>query len=84
MNYMYEIAYKSIIIVTTIIIGLENGTGKGSCRSIPQLDMVDTLNLCSDLLDGHGGHPMAAGLTIKESKLDEFIERFMGTSQRME
>ena len=60
----------------TIIIGLENGTGKGSCRSIPQLDMVDTLNLCSDLLDGHGGHPMAAGLTIKESKLDEFIERF--------
>jgi single-stranded-DNA-specific exonuclease len=60
----------------TIIIGLENGIGKGSCRSIPQLDMVDALNLCSDLLGGYGGHPMAAGLTIKESKLDEFIERF--------
>ena len=38
--------------------------------------MVETLNSCSDLLDGYGGHPMAAGLTIRESKLDKFIERF--------
>ena len=60
----------------TIIIGVENGVGKGSCRSIPQLDMVETLNSCSDLLDGYGGHPMAAGFTIRESKLDKFIERF--------
>ena len=60
----------------TIIIGVESKLGKGSCRSIPKFDMVDALSSCSDLLDGYGGHPMAAGLTIKESNLDEFIERF--------
>jgi Single-stranded DNA-specific exonuclease len=60
----------------TIIIGVEEGIGKGSCRSISKLDIVSVLDLCSDLLDGYGGHPMAAGLTIKESNLDEFIERF--------
>ena len=60
----------------TIIIGVEDGLGKGSCRSISKLDIVSVLDSCSDLLDGYGGHPMAAGLTIKESNLDEFIKRF--------
>mgnify|MGYP001112224615 CR=1 FL=1 len=60
----------------TIIIGVEEGIGKGSCRSISKLDMVSALDSCSDLLDGYGGHPMAAGLTIKESNLSEFVKRF--------
>ena len=31
---------------------------------------------CRDLLDAFGGHPSAAGVTVQESRLDEFRERF--------
>ena len=60
----------------TIIIGLKDKVGKGSCRSIYQLDMVEALNYCSSMLDGYGGHPMAAGLTINEDNLDKFKSLF--------
>ena len=56
----------------TIIIGVDDSIGKGSCRSIPQLDMVQALDYCSSMLDGYGGHPMAAGLTIDEKNLEKF------------
>lgn len=60
----------------TIIIGVEDNIGKGSCRSISGFDIVDALDYCEDLLDGHGGHPMAAGLTIREKNLLKFKEKF--------
>ena len=60
----------------TVIIGVENNIGKGSCRSISGFDIVDALDYCEDLLDGHGGHPMAAGLTIREKNLLKFKEKF--------
>ena len=34
--------------------------------------MVQALDYCSSMLDGYGGHPMAAGLTIDENNLDKF------------
>jgi len=67
---------KEIYNKPTIIIGIEDKIGKGSCRSIPQLDMVEALDYCSSMLDGYGGHPMAAGLTIKQNNLDEFKRLF--------
>ena len=60
----------------TIIIGLKDRVGKGSCRSIHQLDMVQALDYCKSELDGYGGHPMAAGLTIDEDNLDKFKSLF--------
>ena len=60
----------------TIIISVKDGLGKGSCRSIAKLDIVDALKSCEDLLDGFGGHPMAAGLTISSNNLNDFIEKF--------
>ena len=67
---------KEIYNKPTIIIGIENGVGKGSCRSISGFDIVDALDHCEALLDGHGGHPMAAGLTINQKKIVEFREKF--------
>jgi single-stranded-DNA-specific exonuclease len=67
---------KEIYNKPTVIIGLENKIGKGSCRSISQLDIVEALNYCSSTLDGYGGHPMAAGLTIKGNNVDEFKKLF--------
>ena len=48
---------------------------KGSCRSIPGYDIVEALHHCEDLLDNYGGHPMAAGLSLKKNKLDIFCQK---------
>jgi single-stranded-DNA-specific exonuclease len=52
------------------------GLGVGSGRSIPGFPLNEALQSCADLLEGHGGHPMAAGLRIRPEKLDAFRERF--------
>ena len=38
----------------------------------------EALNGCSDLLVGHGGHAMAAGLRLLPENVDAFRERFCG------
>ena len=61
----------------TIVIAIgENGIGKGSARTIPGFDLYQALCGCRDLLVAFGGHPSAAGVTIHESRLPEFAERF--------
>lgn len=54
----------------------EQGFGRGSVRSVQGLDICRVLDKCSDLLDGYGGHPAAAGLKIWEEKYLCFQERF--------
>ncbi len=61
----------------TIIIAMENGVGKGSARSIFNFDLYENLTKCAHHLDGFGGHPMAAGLTISKSNLPLFRESFI-------
>ncbi|MHC1721107.1 MAG: single-stranded-DNA-specific exonuclease RecJ [Clostridiaceae bacterium] len=48
---------------------------KGSGRSIEGYNMFEELLRCGDLLEKFGGHPMAAGLSIEESKIIELRER---------
>lgn len=54
----------------------DDGLGKGSARSVRGFHLYQALHQCAELLDGFGGHAMAAGLTIGESQLDAFISRF--------
>ncbi len=54
----------------TIIIGGEGGEWRGSGRSIAGFDLAAGLRECSDLLLRHGGHAMAAGLSIAPDKID--------------
>ena len=57
----------------TFVIGFnEEGWGKGSGRSIQALSLVTALETCSETLAGFGGHAMAAGLKIHESRFEEF------------
>ncbi|WP_312948509.1 single-stranded-DNA-specific exonuclease RecJ [Superficieibacter sp.] len=57
-----------------------DGTLKGSGRSIQGLHMRDALErldtLYPDLIIKFGGHAMAAGLSLEESRFDEFQQRF--------
>ncbi|MDP6577947.1 MAG: single-stranded-DNA-specific exonuclease RecJ [Candidatus Marinimicrobia bacterium] len=59
-----------------VIISLSNGTGKGSARSVKGFDLYENLTECRELLDGYGGHPMAAGLTLDRKNLEDFRTRF--------
>lgn len=61
----------------TFVVGFdEAGTGKGSGRSIEGLSLVAALTRCADILEKHGGHEMAAGLTVREARFAEFRELF--------
>ena len=45
---------------------------KGSGRSIEAYSMYEELCKCQELLDKFGGHPMAAGLSMREEHIEEF------------
>lgn len=54
----------------------EDGTGKGSGRSIPGFDLHEALMKCENCLEKFGGHSMAVGLTLKKDKFEQFYEEF--------
>ena len=58
--------------VPTIILTKGKDMPKGSGRSIEEYNMFEELIKCKDLLHKFGGHPMAAGLSIKEEKYKNF------------
>ncbi|TLG81354.1 single-stranded-DNA-specific exonuclease RecJ [Vagococcus zengguangii] len=49
----------------------ESGLAKGSGRSIEQINLYDLLSEIRDELVKFGGHHMAAGMTLEQSKLPE-------------
>ncbi len=55
----------------TVVIGIEDKLGKGSCRSVTGFSIVDALSrMPSGLLERFGGHEMAAGLSVKAANID--------------
>ena len=52
-----------------------DGRGKGSCRSYGGFNLFSALEQCGDLLEGYGGHALAAGFSIKEENIDGFRAR---------
>jgi single-stranded-DNA-specific exonuclease len=66
----------------TIIIGGEGTEWRGSGRSIAGFDLAAALRECTDLLVRHGGHAMAAGLSIASSNLDAFRQRLNDHARR--
>ena len=55
-----------------MMISLENGQGKGSCRSFGGFNLFAALERCAHLFDAYGGHEMAAGFTIPEENIPAF------------
>ncbi|HXT10028.1 MAG TPA: single-stranded-DNA-specific exonuclease RecJ [Candidatus Angelobacter sp.] len=66
----------------TIIIGGEGEEWRGSGRSIAGFDLAAALRECNDLLLRHGGHAMAAGLSIAAANLDAFRSRLNDHARR--
>ena len=59
----------------TIILTKTHDGAKGSGRSIEEYNMFEELLKCKDLLGKFGGHPMAAGMSLKIENIDEFRKR---------
>ncbi len=57
-------------------------TTRGSCRSIPEFHITEALDQCADLLLHYGGHAAAAGFTLLNRNLPEFIERISWLAEK--
>ncbi len=64
------------------LIAIQNGTGKGSARSIPGFDLYRGISACADLLLGYGGHKCAAGFSIEEKNIPAFRERLSDLARK--
>ena len=66
----------------TIILGGDAENWRGSGRSIAGFDLAAALRECDDLLLRHGGHAMAAGLSIAPEQMDSFRQRLNDIARR--
>jgi len=76
-----DMYYRPTIVLTE---SSEKGILKGSGRSIEEYDIFQEISKCKDLLIKFGGHPMAAGLSMETSCLEEFRERLNGQASLTE
>ncbi|MGH7699235.1 MAG: single-stranded-DNA-specific exonuclease RecJ, partial [Gemmatimonadales bacterium] len=61
----------------TFLVAWDGDVGRGSGRSIPELDLHGALHRTGHLLEKYGGHRMAAGLTVRRERFDEFRVAFL-------
>jgi single-stranded-DNA-specific exonuclease len=59
----------------TLVIGVENGVGIGSGRSIKRFHLLEGLRALSDLFDRFGGHAQAAGFALPAARIPELEKR---------
>lgn len=60
----------------TVVLTESNGMVSGSARSVKGFNIHGALEACRDLLERHGGHMYAAGLTMKPENVGAFRDRF--------
>ncbi len=65
-----------------IVLGNEGEFAKGSGRGITGFNLVEILAECAGCLESWGGHPMAVGISLKKTRLDEFRVLFEAAIRR--
>ena len=58
-----------------IVLSVDGDVAHGSCRSIPDFNMLAALEHCADVFVRFGGHKQAAGLTMEAARVPEFRAR---------
>lgn len=58
------------------VIGIENGVGKGSLRTVKHVHLANAIDHCRQYLISGGGHAMAAGITISPDNVNDFSAAF--------
>ena len=67
-NRLVEVYNRPVI----LLVIEPNKLARGSARSIPGVDIAAAIASHADLLEGFGGHTMAAGLSLHPENLTEF------------
>ncbi|HWQ60180.1 MAG TPA: single-stranded-DNA-specific exonuclease RecJ [Candidatus Fimivivens sp.] len=69
----------------TIVLTKGPEVSRGSLRSIPELNIIEVIEACADILERFGGHAQAAGLTVRNENLGALEERLeLLAAERME
>ena len=64
-----------------IVLREEETTARGSARSIPEFNISRALDQVAPLLVRHGGHPLAAGFTVKSANLPALREELLALAE---
>ena len=59
----------------SIVISSDGEEARGSGRSVEGFSLFEAVSACSDLMERYGGHPMAAGVSMKADRIPVFRER---------
>ena len=59
------------------------GLARGSARSIPGVDISAAIAAQEEMLEGFGGHPMAAGFALQAERIPDFRQGISETVQEM-
>ena len=58
-----------------LMLSIENGSAKGSARSVGDFHILEAIQSCADLLSDFGGHKQAAGLELKRENIPALSQR---------
>ncbi|OGF99548.1 hypothetical protein A2153_04355, partial [Candidatus Gottesmanbacteria bacterium RBG_16_38_7b] len=64
-----------------IVVSVGSEFCKASARSVKGVNIVELIKVASDLLVSVGGHPMAAGFTVKKENLNKLEKKLLASSQ---
>lgn len=67
----------------SIVLSLGKKKSKASARSIEGFNVIEVINSLNELLINAGGHPMAAGFSIRTGLVGEFTERFKDKAEKI-
>jgi single-stranded-DNA-specific exonuclease len=62
--------------VPSVVIGFDGAVGRGSCRTVPEVNVHAALERTREHLVGYGGHAQAAGLEIHPDRAHAFRAAF--------
>jgi single-stranded-DNA-specific exonuclease len=67
----------------SVVISKGRKISKASARSISGFSIIEALRKLENLLEGVGGHDMAAGFTIKTEKIDTFTRKLRKIAKKL-
>jgi single-stranded-DNA-specific exonuclease len=65
-----------------VLIGVEDGMGRGSARSTDGINIFDILSKCREFFTDFGGHEFAAGFKIESGKINEFANKLKDEAKK--
>jgi len=65
-----------------IVISKGKTFSKASARSIAGFNIIEVIRKIGGLIEGGGGHPMAAGFTIKTTNIEKFKSKFSAIAKK--